>query len=235
MVADNKTQSARYTKNIEYLKSTQFFAGLDDCALERISRLMVERKVAKKEIIWLEQEQAKMVYFVASGLIKLFKTSTGGKEQILRLVYPGDCFGHTGILNGGNTPESAQAMAPSVLYGLIHSDLEVLLWEYKQFAINTIKALATEMHHYMSLIEDLSLRYVSNRLARMLLEYNNQGVYDTSLALISRSDMAAMAGTVREVIAKSLRTLEEKGVIEYNRHNIIIRDSEALQIMAGSV
>jgi len=235
MVADNMTQSARYTKNIEYLKSTQFFAGLDDRALERISRLMVKRKVAKKEIIWLEQEPAKMVYFVASGLIKLFKTSTGGKEQILRLVYPGDCFGHTGILNGGNTPESAQAMAPSVLYGLIHSDLEVLLWEYKQFAINTIKALATEMHHYMSLIEDLSLRYVSNRLARMLLEYNNQGVYDTSLALISRSDMAAMAGTVREVIAKSLRTLEEKGVIEYNRHNIIIRDSEALQIMAGSV
>jgi CRP-like cAMP-binding protein len=228
------TQSSRNAETLEFLKQSPYFAGLDIAALEKISRLMIERKVEKQKIIWMEQEPAKTIYFVASGLIKLFKTSVGGKEQILRLVGAGDCFGHTGIFNGGSNPVSARALFPSLLYGLTNSDLEVLLSEYPQLTLNTIKLLATETHHYISLVEDLSLRGVNSRLARVLLEHSSKGVCDTSLSLITRADMAAMTGTVREVIGRSLKTLGEKGVIRYNRHNIIIRDSEALKIVAGS-
>ena len=57
------------------------FSGLDDSVLERIGRLMVAREVKKHEIIWLEQEPARMIYFVASGLIKLFKTSMAAKSK----------------------------------------------------------------------------------------------------------------------------------------------------------
>ena len=227
------TQSDRNASTVELLKSSPYFTGLEVYALKRIGRLMAERMVAKDEIIWLEQDRAKMIYIVASGLIKLFKVSAEGKEQILRLVRPGDCFGHTGIFNGGSNPESAQALAPTVLYGLMNSDLETLLWQQKQLAFNTIKALATEIHHYISLVEDLSLKRVSGRVARMLLDYSSEEVFDDSL-IRTRGDMAAMTGTVREVIGKSLKALEEKGVIRSNRRHIIIRDSEALKTMAGS-
>ena len=226
------TQSIRSLSNVEFIRSSPYFAGLDNYLLERIRRLMVERRVEKHEIIWLEQDPAKMIYFVRSGLVKLFKMSTEGKEQILRLGRPGDCFGHTGIFNGGSNPESAQAIVPSVLYGLMNSDLETLLWEHKQLALNTVKALATEMHHYIALVEDLSLRRVSGRLARMLLEHSSENVFDDSL-ILTRGDIAAMTGTVREVIEKSLKALEEKGVIISNSRRIIIRDSDALRIMAG--
>ena len=193
---------------------------------------MVERTAEKHEIIYLEQSPAKAVYFVVSGQIKLFKMSAEGREQIVRLGRPGDCFGHTGIFNGGSNPESAQAAVPSVLYGLMNSDLETLLWEHQQLALNTIKALATEMQHYITLVEDLSLRRVNGRLARMLLEHSSEGVFDESLVL-TRGDMAALTGTVREVLWKSLKALEEKGVITSNSRRIIIRDSDALRIMAG--
>lgn len=233
MVMVNSKQPIRDVTAIECLRSSRYFDGLDDLALEKISRLMVERRVDKKEIIWLEEDTAKIVYFVASGLIKLFKTSIGGKEQILRLVHPGDCFGHTGVLNGGSNPESAQAIAPSLLYGFVGKDLEALLWDNRQFAVNTIKAQVMEMHQYVSLIEDLSLRYVIGRLAKMLLEHSSQGVCDTSL-LLNRSDMAAMTGTVREVLWKSLKALEDNGIIGQNRQQIIIRDDKALRVMADS-
>jgi CRP/FNR family cyclic AMP-dependent transcriptional regulator len=193
----------------------------------------VVREVKKHEIIWLEQEPARMIYFVSFGLVKLFKTSDGGKEQILRLVRPGDCFGHAGALNGGSNPESVQAVQTSELYGLSTQELEALLAEYPQFARNVIKLLATEMHHYMSLVEDLSLRCVSGRLAKMLLTDNSKGACDNSLVL-TRSDMAAMTGTVREVIGKSLKTLEDKGLIRYDRHRIVIRDHEALMSLTRS-
>lgn len=225
-------QSIRSLSTIEFIRSNSYFAGLNDDALESISRLMVERTAEKHEIIYLEQSPAKAVYFVVSGQIKLFKMSAEGKEQIVRLGRPGDCFGHTGIFNGGSNSESAQAAVPSVLYGLMSSDLETLLWEHPQLALNTIKALATEMHHYITLVEDLSLRRVSGRLARMLLEHSSEGVFDESL-ILTRGDMAALTGTVREVLWKSLKALEEKGVITSNSRRIIIRDSDALRIMAG--
>jgi CRP/FNR family cyclic AMP-dependent transcriptional regulator len=217
-----------------FIKRVAIFYGLDEAVLDRIGRLMAVREVRKHEIIWLEQEPARMIYFVAEGLVKMFKTSDGGKEQILRLAYPGDCFGHAGVLNGGRHPESVQAVVPSVLYGLTSADLEALLAEYPQIARNAIKFLATEMHHYMSLVEDLSLRCVSGRLAKMLLADNVKGACDTSLVL-TRADMAAMTGTVREVIGKSLKTLEDKGVIHYDRRQIIIRDREALESLMHSV
>jgi CRP-like cAMP-binding protein len=216
-----------------FLGRVGIFSGLEEDALEKISRLMVAREVKKHEIIWLEQEPARMIYFVSSGLVKLFKTSDAGKEQILRLAYPGDCFGHAGALNGGSNPESVQAVQPSVLYGLTTKDLDVLLGEYPQVARNVIKLLATEMHHYMSLVEDLSLRCVNGRLAKMLLASNSKTACDNSLVL-TRADMAAMTGTVREVIGKSLKILEDKGVIRYDRHKIIIRDREALKSLTRS-
>jgi CRP-like cAMP-binding protein len=227
------TQSDRNASTVELLESSPHFAKLEVDTLDRVGSLLVERRIEKDEIIWLEQDPAKRVYFVASGLIKLFKASTEGKEQILRLVRPGDCFGHTGIFNGGSNPENAQAVVPSVLYGLMGSDLETLLWEHKQLAFNTIKSLAKEIHHLINLVEDLSLRQVSGRLARMLLEHSSEGVLKDSLFL-TRGDMAAMTGTVREVFGRSLKALEEKGVVQSNRRSIAIRDIDVLKMMIGS-
>jgi CRP-like cAMP-binding protein len=218
---------------VEFLRRVAIFSGLDDSVLEGIAPLMASREVKKHEIVWLEEEPAQMIYFVAEGLVKLFKTSDSGKEQILRLASPGDCFGHAGALNGGLHPESVQAVVPSVLYGLEHRDLDALIDGHPQVARNAIKLLATEMHHYMSLVEDLSLRCVSGRLAKMLLTDNVKGPGNTS-AVLTRADMAAMTGTVREVVGKSLKTLEDRGFIHYDRHKIVIRDREALKSLTRS-
>lgn len=234
MVTETVTPAPETAVSTELLRLSPYFAGFDDGILTDIARMMKPRPVARHEIIWLEQEPAKTVYFVARGLVKLFKTSPGGKEQILKLAYPGDCFGHAGVFNGGYHPESAQALVESHLYGITKSSLGVLLTEHRQLAFNVIKALATEMHHYMSLVEDLSLRCVRGRLARMLLAQGTKGAGDTSLVL-TRADMAAMTGTVREVIGKSLKSLEESGAIRYNRRSIVIRDREALRAIMSSV
>jgi CRP-like cAMP-binding protein len=233
MVTETISLQGEKRAEIGFLQRVPVFSGLEDDTLEQISRLMAFREVKKHEIIWLEQEPARMVYFVAVGLIKLFKTSDAGKEQILRLAQPGDCFGHAGALNGGWHPESVQALVPSVLFGLSSHNLEELIGEYPQVARNAIKLLATEMHHYISLVEDLSLRCVNGRLAKMLLANSSKDSPDGSPAL-TRADMAAMTGTVREVIGKSLKTLEDQGVIRYDRHKIVIRDKEALISMMGS-
>lgn len=234
MMMDTLARPCVPAKEKGFFKHVAVFSGLDDAAMEKISRMMVVREVKKHEIIWLEQEPARIVYFVADGIVKLFKTSDSGKEQILRLAQPGDCFGHAGALNGGLHPESVQAVTPCLLYGLSSTELKALLEEFPQISRNAIKLLATEMHHYMSLVEDLSLRCVNGRLAKMLLADDSKNASDSSYVL-TRADMAAMTGTVREVIGKSLKILEDKGVIRYDRRQIIIRDREALESLVRSV
>jgi CRP/FNR family transcriptional regulator len=218
----------------ELIKSSPYFTGLEDSFVDYVSRLMVERMVEKHEVIWLEQDPAKMVYFVASGLIKLLKISTEGKEQIIKLVRPGESFGHNGILNGSYSVETAQAAVPSILYGLSKSNLDNLLHDNNRLALNTIRILATEAHHYISLIEDLSLRRVSGRLARLLLDYNSDSVFDES-PILTRGDMASMIGTAREVLGKSLKVLEEEGIIKTAKGGqIVIVEKEMLTMIADT-
>jgi len=83
----------------------------------------------------------------------------------------------------------------------------------------------------MSLVEDLSFKHVIDRLAKILLEYAGDGT--GSRPRLTQQEMAAMAGTAREMIGRSLKTLEADGIIRLDRHRIVITDSEALKELAG--
>lgn len=230
MVTSLKTISAM--SNVELFESSPHFSGLNDDAFERISRLMVERRVDKDEIVWLEGEPGRMLYFVASGLIKLFKTSAEGKEQIVKVIRPGESFGDSALFDINGNTVSAQALVPSVLYGIEKSELEALVRQHPQLALNMIKVLARQMHDYLSLVEDLAFKRVTSRLARILLKYSREATVRNP-STFTQQEIAAMAGTVREVIGRSLKTLEKEGIIKLHRSRIIITDSQALRQVAG--
>ena len=78
-------------------------------------------------MILLEGEPGEVLYFVASGVVKVFRTSADGKEQILRLIRPGESFNEVPIFDSGPNPASAQAMGPVVLYGVSKDNLEAIL------------------------------------------------------------------------------------------------------------
>ncbi|MFC2002681.1 Crp/Fnr family transcriptional regulator [Chloroflexota bacterium] len=98
-------------------------------------------------------------------------------------------------------------------------------------ALNVIKVLAGRVRHFMSLVEDLSFKNVMGRLANILLEHAGDGT--GSRPRLTQQEMAAMAGTAREMIGRSLKALEEDGVIRLERHRIVITNNEALREMAG--
>ena len=83
----------------------------------------------------------------------------------------------------------------------------------------------------MSLVEDLSFKHVIGRVAKILLQYAGDGT--GRQPRLTQQEMAAMAGTAREMVGRSLKTLEEDGVIRLDRHRIVITDNEALREMAG--
>ena len=215
---------------VEFLKSVSYFSGLSPAELESIRKLIFEKTVARREMILFEDEPAKVLYFVVSGVVKVFKTSTDGKEQILYLIRPGESFNDVPVFGGGSNLASAEAMGSVVLYGIEKSDLEVILRDYPQLARNVIQVISQRVEHLVSLVEDLSFRHVTGRVAKILLEY--AGDRNGQRQRLTQQEMAAMAGTAREMIGRSLKVLEEGGTVRLERHRIVITDKEALRAMA---
>jgi len=212
---------------LEFLKSILYFSGLGLAELESIKKLVFEKTADRAEMVLFEGESAENLFFVASGAMKVFKTSAEGKEQILSIVRPGESFNDVPIFDGGPNPASARAMGPVLLYGIKKKDMEAVLRAHPQIALNVIKVLARRVRHLVSLVEDLSFRHVIGRVAKILLEHIG-GEMGRGPRL-TQQEMAAMAGTAREVVGRSLKALEEEGAIKLDRHRIIITDKEALQ------
>jgi len=217
---------------VEFLQSITYFAGLSLDELDSIRQFIFEKTAERGEMILIEGEPSEVLYFVASGVVKVFKTSAEGKEQTLGIVRPGESFNDVPIFDGGPTPASAQAMGPVVLYGISRTDLEVILRDYPQVALNINKVLASQARHLGSLVEDLSFRHVIGRVAKILLEHAGDGSGPRSR--LTQQEMAAMAGTVREVVGRSLKALEEEGAIRLERHRVVITDKEALKDMVAA-
>jgi CRP-like cAMP-binding protein len=212
---------------LEFLKSILYFSDLGLAELESIRKLVFEKTADRAEMVLLEGESAANLYFVASGVVKVFKTSAEGKEQILSIVRPGESFNDVPIFDGGPNPASARAMGPVLLYGIKKNDMEAILRDHPQIALNVIKVLARRVRHLVSLVEDLSFKHVIGRVAKILFEHIG-GEMGRGPRL-TQQEMAAMAGTAREVVGRSLKALEEEGAIKLDRHRIIITDKEALQ------
>ena len=219
------------TVQAEFLKTTPYFSGLNAAELDSISKFIFKRVAERGEIILFEGEPAKILYFVVSGVVKVFKTSADGKEQILYLVRPGESFNDVPVFGSGSSLVSAEAMGPVVLCGIKKSDLEIILQGHPQVALNIIQVLSQRVQYLISLVEDLSFRRVTGRVAKILLEHAGDGTSEKPR--LTQQEMAAMAGTAREIVGRSLKSLEEEGTIRLDRHRIVITDKEALREMAG--
>ena len=216
---------------VDFLKSLPYFAGLEPNVLDAVRRRVYEKKAEKGEMLAFEGEKSDVLYFVVSGVVKVFKTSADGKEQIFRIIRPGESFNDVPVLGGGLNLVSAAAMVEVTLYAIKKSDLEAVMREHPQVAFNVIRVLSRRVTELISLVEDLSFRHVTSRLAKILLMQVEEAGKGRSLHL-TQQDLASMVGTAREVVVRSLRSMEEQGILKRERHQLVILDIEALWRLA---
>lgn len=213
------------------LKAVPYFSGLGDAVLASIGEHVFEKRAERGEIIFFEGEPADILYFVVNGVVKVFKTSADGKEQIFRIIRPGDSINDVPVISGGVNLASAGAMSPVLLNGIKKKELENLIREHPQIALNIINVLSHRVEELIMLVEDFSFRRVSGRVARILLEYTGkEGVEKPRL---TQQEIAAMIGTAREMVGRSLKNLEGEGAIRIERNRIIIADQRVLRDIAG--
>ena len=149
----------------------------------------------------------------------------------LQLIRPGETFNDVPVFSGGANLASAEAMVDVLLYTVKKTDLEGIVQEYPQVALNVVRILSERVRQLVSLVEDLSFRHVTGRVAKVLLEYAGNGA--EGKPRLTQQEMAAMIGTAREMVGRSLKALEEEGTIRMERNRVIITDQATLREVAG--
>lgn len=217
---------------IDILKQVPYFAGLSDAELKRIQLLVQERSYESEEMVILEGEPCEAIYFVKSGRVKVFKTSPEGKEQLLRIVRPGESFNEVPVFDEEPNPANAEALDPTVLFLLYKDDMQRLMYQVPAISRNVIRVLASRLRHLVELVEDLSFRNVNARVAKILLQHGHEATSTDGSKRLTQQQMATMAGTVREMVGRALKGLEQAGAIRMERGRIVILDKELLERLA---
>lgn len=214
------------------LKISQLFGGLDNSSLDEVCAAGIKRKFARSETIFYENDEAFAFFIVGSGKVKVFKTSPDGKEQILRLVGPGDTFAEAALFAGGRYPASAQTLENTELVMIQRDRFLELLERKPELALNLIANLSGLLRKLTSLVEGLSLTDVTSRLAHHLIELLDKKT--GSLVLEEKkSTLASELGTIPETLSRSFARLTKEKIIEVDGSNISIIDYARLEEIAG--
>ena len=212
---------------ISVLSAFPYFSGISAADLDLVRQYFFDKDIRRGEMIFMEGEPAESLYFLVSGIVKLFKTSAQGKEQIIGLARPHEVLNDISVFDGGPNPMGAQAMTAVTVYGMKKDRLDVVLRQFPRISGQIIQVLAARTRQLITLVEDLSFKHVIGRVVKILLEHAGDGTGPGER--LTQQEMAAMAGTAREVVARSLKALEERGLIRLERHRIVIVDRRGLQ------
>jgi CRP/FNR family transcriptional regulator, cyclic AMP receptor protein len=216
---------------VDLLNTVNYFTGLDFKELETIKQYMIEKTVNKGDIFLHEGEWSDYLYFLIGGLVKVYKTSANGKEQILHVAPPGESLNDVSTFDEGPNQASMVAMTPVHLYGVRKDNLIKILHEHQRIYLNILKALAYRIRRDSNLVGELSSTQAMGRLAKLLLgKYAGEEL--TVGLWLTQQDMANMIGTCREVVNRSLKVMEEKGAIRLRRHRVIVLNKTTLADMA---
>ena len=211
----------------QHLSVNPFFAGLNAEILDILVQGAVWREYAAGEVVVLEGEAADGFYYIQSGWLKVGKVSPNGREQVLSFIEPANTFYEVGAFSDLPNPATAVALEKAGVWLIKRERVMQLVRERPFFAEFILSKMAGRLLHLVSLVTDLSLRPVTGRLARLLLE-SAEGDILQRPRWYTQAELAARLGTVPDVIQRALRELEQEGLIEVTRQTIRILDRASL-------
>jgi CRP/FNR family transcriptional regulator len=224
----------------ETLRTISYFEALDASSLEELARRVRQRAVGKGETIVTEGGRCEGLYFVVRGRVKVFKLSGEGKEQVLRILETGRTFNDVPVFDGGPNPASIEALEPSEVAFVPRGDILALVDRHPRMAAGVIRVLASRLRALTLVIEDLSFRSVVARVAKLLLDCSRgeptlvEGAA-SACASLTQQQIAAMTGSVREVVQRALKTLEREGAIRMHRAQVVVLDPKILERLSDSL
>lgn len=209
------------------LQEVPAFHDLPDRQIHSLAAVMVRRHYTPGQIIFMEGDHAGSLWFVSEGRVKIIKQSLNGRIQGLCLMDRGKCFGSCPLFDMERNPATAQALDPVTLFILPEDALHELTERDPQLVKALMHVYSQRLSHLSRISEVLGSWTVSDRINDCLLTYASHDAEQPTVAL-THEKLAALSGTVREVVTRHLNLLEKEGIVRNESKRIIILNADAL-------
>lgn len=215
-----------------YLKDHRLFRVLSFRQIRQLCIITGFKRAGKGDILYFSDSKVPRIYFLKKGNIKIVETDREGNETIKEILHKGDLFGELALENEQSSPvtEYAEALTDDIIVcSFFLADFENLLLKYPNLALSYTKFVGLKMKRLKNNYANLIFRDARSRLSAFLKEWSDQeGVYQGNKVILqnylTQHDIAQIICTTRQTTTQLLNELREKGLLIYNRKEIIIPD-----------
>lgn len=209
------------------IESVPIFKSLTRDEMIEVAMITDEKKYKKSEMIYMQGDTWKKLFVIHKGVVKISRITENGKEQVIRLLGPGDFLGELSLFSPTPMADNAEAIEDVVMCLIDGDKISEIMKEYPSIAFKVMETLSSRLSEAENLLEDISLNSVEKRIASTLIRM--AGNKDEVNLQISKGTLASYIGMSQETLSRKLRAFEDQGIIEQEGHRkIIIKDKDAL-------
>ncbi len=226
-----KVEAGPIGSKIKAISKIPFFESLEDRDLSRLEPYFHEYEFKRNQHLFWEGDPASRIYVIKSGRVRLLKTSASGKKMVLEVMVPGQiCGGAT--LFGDTHRNGAQAVEPTVVYGLSRESYDELLSKYPGIARGIIKYLGAKLMDAHDVIISLVSSKVESRIAAVIVRLcENHGTPTGDGIMINirltRQDIADIVGSTVETTIRTMSKFQKEGILSTVSGRLLVKDFDA--------
>jgi CRP/FNR family transcriptional regulator, anaerobic regulatory protein len=208
------------------------FNHLSEEEMMEISKVVGHKKYQKGELVFLSGDPSENLFIIQKGKIKISRISETGREQILRILQPGEFLGELSLFGSALSYHNAETLEKTEVCFVHRQDLNHLVQQFPNIAVKILEACTKRLESAESLIEQLGLQGVEQRVAGILLQL---AVSEDLLLAMSKRDLASLIGTTSETLSRKLSHFQDQGWIKLIGHRRIrILDRKSLLQITSS-
>ena len=213
------------------IKDIPFFQDLTPDELGTVKQCLREKTFEKGETLFLEGSACERVFFVRSGRVKVARTASSGREQILETLGPGDTCACNPGTGGWACASNAEAVTPCTVWYLSRDHYMRFVRDNSKLSHALNRLFAERLQCLSALIEEVSLKDSKKRLIKFLLDLLKEERPEKGKLKIpfTREELAQRLGVARETVARQLYALKRKKLIDIQPHEIHILNDEGLR------
>lgn len=217
-------------EELAVLRRCYLFSGLHDQEFLDVAAHCGPHSLASGQSLFTQDQAADYFYYVASGLVRLYRTSPQGDEKVIELIGPGRMFAEAVMFMGGRYPVNAVAQSDSRLIAIDAVYFKAWLAQDANRCIRLLAATSARLHKMVNEIDRLTLMKGADRLLQYLLDHADPD--DTGRQAVDlvapKQVIASRIGVKPETFSRLLHKLADLGYIEIQGQRIFVRDQDSL-------
>lgn len=210
------------------------FNHLENEQMQEIMGVIKGGSYKKGEIIYRDGDKSDSLYIVNTGKIRIYRLSESGKEQLVRILTPGDFTGELALFHESIHKSYAEAMKDTSVCMITRSDLQEFLLKYPSISLRILSEFSNRLDKSEEQTTRFATESVETRLAFFLAECLDDQEKSMVIELpMTKKDLASYLGTTPETISRKLGELEDEGYIKQRSNKKIeILDLDGLLLLS---